>query len=64
MVCTPDSQLLVRRGMEAKAAEVWATASRAHVNLDFTFGSQPLAARLHGAEVDRRQDMAERDFRR
>ena len=43
MVCIPDSQLLVRRGMEAKAAEAWATASRAHVNLDFTFGSQPLA---------------------
>ena len=44
MVCTPDSQLLARRGMEAKAAEVWATASCAHINLDFTFGSQPLAA--------------------
>ena len=44
MVCAPDSQLSVRQGMEAKAAEVWATASRAHVNLDFTFGSQPPAA--------------------
>ena len=43
MVCIPDSQLLARRGMEAKAAEAWATVSRAHVNLDFTFGSQPLA---------------------
>ena len=43
MVCIPDSQLIVRQGMEAKAAEVWATASRVHVNLDFTFGSQPLA---------------------
>ena len=43
MVCTPDSQLVVRQGMEAKAAGAWATASRAHVNLDFTFGSQPLA---------------------
>ena len=43
LVCIPDSQLIVRQGMEAKAAEVWATASRAHVNLDFTFGSQPLA---------------------
>ncbi len=43
IVCTPDSQLQVRQGMEAKAATVWATASRAHLNLDFTFGSQPLA---------------------
>ena len=43
MVCLPDSQLRVRRGMEAKAAEVWTTASRTHQNLDFRFNSQPLA---------------------
>ena len=42
MVCSPDSQLQVRQGMEGKAADVWATASRAHVNLDFRFNSQPL----------------------
>ena len=30
--------------MEEKAATVWATASRAHLNRDFTFGSQALAA--------------------
>ena len=29
--------------MEVKAAAVWATASRAHVNLDFRFNSQPLS---------------------
>ena len=44
MVCEPDSQLQVRQGMEAKVADVWATASRAHLNLEYTFGSQPLAA--------------------
>ena len=44
IICEPDSQLLVRRGLEGKAATAWATASRAHLNLDFTFGSQPLAA--------------------
>ena len=43
MVCTPDSQLLVRPGMEDKAARVWSTASRSHLNLDFTFGSQALS---------------------
>ena len=43
IVCQPDSQLQVRQGMESKAAEVWTTASRAHLNLDFTFGSQALA---------------------
>ena len=43
VVCAPDSQLEVRPGMEAKAATVWGTASRAHINRDFTFGSQPLA---------------------
>ena len=43
MVCAPDSQMQVRQGMEAKAAAVWLTASRAHINRDFTFGSQALA---------------------
>ena len=44
MVCDPDSQLQVRKGMEDKAAHVWATANRAHLNLDFRFNSQPLTA--------------------
>ena len=42
MVCLPDSQLVVRRGMEGKAAEVWQTASQAHMNLGFRFNTQPL----------------------
>ena len=46
IVCEPDSQLLVRKGMEDQAGEVWATASRAHQTLDFTFTSQPLTAAL------------------
>ena len=44
MVCQPDSQLRVRSAMEEKAAVAWATASRAHINLDFRFNSQPLTA--------------------
>ena len=44
LVVTPDSQLQVRQGLEKKAADVWATASRAHLNLDFRFNSQPLSA--------------------
>ena len=44
IVCAPDSQLQVRQGMEEKAATIWATASRAHVNLDFRYNSQPLGA--------------------
>ena len=43
IICEPDSQLAVRQGMEMKAATVWATASRGHINRGFTFGSQPLA---------------------
>ena len=43
LVCEPDSQLRVRQGMESKSNELWATASRAHINRDFTFGSQALA---------------------
>ena len=42
-VCLPDAQLLVRQGLEDKAATVWETASRIHLNRDFTFGSQALA---------------------
>ena len=43
IVCESDSQLLVRQGLEEKAASHWSTASRSHLNRDFTFGSQPLA---------------------
>ena len=43
IVCEPDSELKVRIGMEEKANSVWETASRGHLNLEFTFGSQPLA---------------------
>ena len=44
MVCVPDSALQVRQGMKSQADEVWATASRAHINQDFRFNSQPLTA--------------------
>ena len=50
MVCLPDSQLLVRPGMEDKADDVWATASCSHLNLDFTFGSQALAVAFTDTE--------------
>ena len=43
LICEPDSQLRVKPGMESRAAELWATASRAHVNRDFRLNSQPLA---------------------
>ena len=43
MVCAPDAQLQVRPGMEGKAPVIWATASRAHLNNEYTFGSQALA---------------------
>ena len=43
IVCEPDSQLIVRQGMEDKAATIWETASRSHLNLDFRLNSQPLA---------------------
>ena len=43
IVCEPDSQLQVRQGMEKKAAIIWATASRSHLNTEYTFSSQALA---------------------
>ena len=42
IVCQPDSQLLVRPGMESKAAALWSTTSHCHINSDFTFGAQAL----------------------
>ena len=50
MVCLADSQLLVKQGMEDRAAAAWATASRTHLNRDFTFGSQALAVAFTDAE--------------
>ncbi len=46
IICNPDSSLCVKPGMEQRAAELWATASRAHLTLDFRFTSQPLAAAI------------------
>ena len=46
MVCSPDSQCRVRPGMEAKAAAVWETRSRAHHNVDFRYNSQPLGVAI------------------
>ena len=43
MICVPDSQLLVRPGMESEATQLWATISRAHLSRGFRFNSQPLA---------------------
>ncbi len=42
MECDPDSSLVVRPNMEDKAILAWRMASRAHLNLDFRFNSQPL----------------------
>ena len=43
IVCSPDSQLLVRLGMENEAHALWNTASRCHISRGFRFNSQPLA---------------------
>ena len=43
LICDPDSQLRVKPGMETRAAELWTTASRVHINRDFRLNSQPLA---------------------
>ena len=43
LLCEPDSRMKVRPGMEDKAARIWKTAGRAHLNLPFSLISQPLA---------------------
>ena len=46
MVCKPDMALQVKPGMEQRAVDLWGTASRAHLTLDFRFTSQPLATAI------------------
>ena len=46
IICEPDSQLQVRRGMEDKATTIWATASRAHLSLDFSYNSNSLCVAI------------------
>ena len=43
LICEPDSEMQVIRGCEARAAEIWSSASRIHFNRDFRFTSQPLS---------------------
>ena len=46
IICQPDSQLRPRIGLETKATQVWQIAGRAHLNRNFTLGSQPLAVAI------------------
>ena len=46
LVCLPDSQMLVREGMEDVAQKLWGVASRSHITQEFRFTSQPLAVAL------------------
>ena len=50
MVCVPDSQMLVRPGMESAAARLWEVASRSHITQEFRFTSQPLAVAITDRE--------------
>ena len=43
ILCVPDSQMLVRPGMESDATRLWEVASRSHITQEFRFTSQPLA---------------------
>ena len=62
MILEPDSQMLVRRGMEQKAADVWETASLSHLNRDFRFNSQPLTAAFTEQKSSRWHRLAEHSF--
>ncbi len=42
LLVMPDSEGEIKQGMDAKAAAVWATATRAHYNRDLRFNSQSL----------------------
>ena len=49
LVCEPDTEMRVKPGWEGRAAEVWGTRSRSHINRDFRFNSQPLTAAFTGS---------------
>ena len=47
LIVLPDSELLIRRSQEIKAAEIWkSTASRLHLTLDFGLSAQSVSACL------------------
>ena len=50
MACAPDSQMLVRPGMESAAARLWEVASRSHITQEFRFTSQPLMVAITDRE--------------
>ena len=50
MACDPDSQMLVRPGMESAATKLWEVASRSHITQEFRFTSQPLAVAITDRE--------------
>ena len=43
LVVEPDSDGIIKRGRDERAADIWETRSHTHHNADFSFGSQPLA---------------------
>ena len=43
LICQPDSQLLVKPGMETQAARIWKSAGHCHLTQDHTLTSQPLS---------------------
>ncbi len=46
ILCHPDSQFIVRPGMELNASNRWESVSRSHVSRGFRFTSQPLAVAM------------------
>ncbi len=46
IACLPDSQMIVRCGMEMAAQSLWKVASRSHITQEFRFTSQPLVVAI------------------
>ena len=46
LIVEPDAEGEIKTGMDARAAQIWATATRAHYNLDLRFNSQSLIAAM------------------
>ena len=46
LIVAPDAEGEIKTGMDARAAQIWATATRVHYNLDLQFNSQSLIAAM------------------
>ena len=59
LACLPDSQMLVRSGMEKDAEKLWEVASRSHITQEFSIYISTAVRCSYGSKEYRWQGLAE-----